>query len=68
TASGSAVMQGGGLLSVLWLANKLAEFGLALEAGMQVMSGSFTRQYRAQQGMRVQSSFDRFGVVAADFV
>lgn len=68
TASGSAVMQGGGLLSVLWLANKLAEFGLALEAGMQVMSGSFTRQYRAQQGMRVQSSFDRFGVVEADFV
>lgn len=68
TASGSAVMQGGGLLSVLWLANKLAEFGLALEAGMQVMSGSFTRQYRAQQGMRVQSSFDRFGEVAAEFI
>ncbi|BEP57983.1 2-oxo-hepta-3-ene-1,7-dioic acid hydratase [Variovorax sp. V118] len=68
TASGSAVMQGGGLLSVLWLANKLAEFGLALEAGMQVMSGSFTRQYRASQGMRVQSSFDRFGTVAANFI
>ncbi|MCY1506393.1 2-oxo-hepta-3-ene-1,7-dioic acid hydratase [compost metagenome] len=61
-------MQGGGLLSVLWLANKLAEFGLALEAGMQVMSGSFTRQYSASQGMRVQSSFDRFGTVAANFI
>lgn len=68
TASGAVVMQGGGLLSVLWLANKLAEFGLALEAGMQVMSGSFTRQYRAQPGLQVQSSFDRFGVVAAHFV
>lgn len=67
TASGSAVMQGGGLLSVVWLANKLAEFGLALEAGMQVMSGSFTQQYRAQQGMAVRSSFDRFGVVEANF-
>ncbi len=68
TASGSAVMQGGGLLSVQWLANKLAEFDLALEAGMQVMSGSFTRQYRAAQGMRVQSSFDRFSAVAAEFI
>ncbi len=68
TAPGSAVMQGGGLLSVVWLANKLAEFGLALEAGMQVMSGSFTRQYRVLPGMRVTSSFDPFGAVSADFV
>lgn len=67
TAPGSAVMQGGGLLSVVWLANKLAEFGLPLEAGMQVMSGSFTRQYRAEPGMRVKSSFTPFGVVSAEF-
>jgi 2-keto-4-pentenoate hydratase len=68
TAAGSAVMNGGGLLSVVWLANKLSEFGLALEAGMQVMSGSFTRQYRAQPGMRVRSSFDPFGAVGAEFI
>lgn len=67
TAPGSAVMQGGGLLSVVWLANKLAEFGLSLEAGMHVMSGSFTRQYRAEPGMSVKSSFTPFGVVTADF-
>ena len=67
TAPGSAVMQGGGLLSVVWLANKLAELGLSLEAGMQVMSGSFTRQYRAEPGMSVKSSFTPFGVVSANF-
>ncbi|MGB3071487.1 MAG: fumarylacetoacetate hydrolase family protein [Ottowia sp.] len=68
TASGSAVMQGGGMLSVVWLANKLSEFGLSLEAGMQVMSGSFTRQYRAVAGMQVRSSFTPFGTVSAEFV
>ncbi|HVR49753.1 MAG TPA: hypothetical protein VMS38_08435 [Pseudorhodoferax sp.] len=67
TASGSAVMDGGGLLSVLWLANKLAEFGLALEAGMRVMSGSFTRQYPVQRGTRVASTFTPFGTVTASF-
>lgn len=68
TAPGSAVMQGGGLLSVVWLANKLAEFSLSLETGMHVMSGSFTRQYRAAPGMRVKSLFAPFGAVAADFL
>ncbi|MFT3720581.1 2-keto-4-pentenoate hydratase [Pseudorhodoferax sp.] len=66
-AQGSAVMDGGGLLSVAWLANKLAEFGLALEAGMRVMSGSFTRQYAAVQGSTVRSTFTPFGAVSAGF-
>lgn len=67
-ASGAAVMGGGGLLSVLWLANKLAEFDLALEAGMRVMSGSFTQQYRAQAGTKVVSRYVPFGDVSAEFI
>lgn len=66
-AMGSAVMDGGGLLSVVWLANKLAQFGLALEAGTQVMSGSFTRQYVAAPASRVASHFEPFGSVEARF-
>lgn len=66
-ASGSAVMGGGGMLSVMWLANKLAEFGLSLEAGMHVMSGSFTHQYAAGRGTTVRASFSPFGVVSASF-
>lgn len=67
-ALGSAVMDGGGLLSVVWLANKLAQFGLALEAGTQVMSGSFTRQYSVASATRVATHFDPFGTVEAHFV
>lgn len=66
-APGSAVMGGGGLLSVVWLANKLAEFGLTLDAGMRVMSGSFTKQYAVSSDMTVTSTFDPFGAVSARF-
>ena len=54
--------------SIAWLANKLAEFGLALEAGMKVMSGSFTRQYPIARGDRIEGRFDPIGPVRAEFV
>jgi len=66
-AAGAEVMGGGGFLSVQWLANKLAEFGRALEPGMLVMSGSFTRQYPIAQGDRIESRFTPFGTVTATF-
>ena len=65
-ASGAEVM-GDPIASVTWLANKLAEFDLALEAGMRVMSGSFTKQYRIKPGDRIESRFTPFGVVSARF-
>jgi 2-keto-4-pentenoate hydratase len=65
-ASGQEVM-GDPAASVAWLANKLAEFGLTLEAGMQVMSGSFTKQVRLAPGMRVEARFTPFGEVVASF-
>jgi 2-keto-4-pentenoate hydratase len=67
TASGAEVMGQGAILSVQWLANKLAEFGRGLEAGSLVMSGSFTRQYPISQGDRVESRFAPFGAVSAKF-
>lgn len=66
-ADGSAVMEGGGLLSIVWLANKLAEFDLALEAGMRVMSGSFTKQYAVSCDTAATSTFEPFGAVSARF-
>jgi 2-keto-4-pentenoate hydratase len=65
-AAGVEVM-GSPLESVAWLANKLAEFGVALEAGMRVMSGSFTRQYAVSPGNAVSTRFDPFGEVRAQF-
>ena len=66
-ASGAEVM-GDPLASVTWLANKLAEFDLALEAGMRVMSGSFTKQYRIKRGDHIESRFTPFGSVSVRFV
>jgi 2-keto-4-pentenoate hydratase len=54
--------------SVAWLANKLAEWGLALEAGMRVMSGSFTRQYLLNAGDRIEARFVPVGTVRAEFL
>ncbi|HYF59057.1 MAG TPA: fumarylacetoacetate hydrolase family protein [Burkholderiaceae bacterium] len=65
-ALGAEVM-GGPLHSIAWLANKLAEFGLALEAGSRVMSGSFTRQHRVARGDVVTARFAPFGDVTATF-
>ena len=49
SATGEEVM-GSPVNSVAWLANKLGEFGLALQPGMRVMSGSFTRQFAVSRG------------------
>ena len=66
-ASGAEVM-GNPINSIVWLANKLAEFGRALEAGRRVISGSFTKQYALDAPAHVRSVFDPVGVVEASFV
>jgi 2-keto-4-pentenoate hydratase len=53
--------------SVAWLANKLAELGRRLEAGVQIMSGSLTRCYLVEKGDHVEARFTPFGTVAARF-
>ena len=65
-AAGDAVM-GNPVESVVWLANKLATFGKRLEAGSQVMSGSFTKQYALAMGDFIESRFEPFGAVQAEF-
>ncbi|NYT64527.1 fumarylacetoacetate hydrolase family protein [Alcaligenaceae bacterium] len=66
TANGAEVM-GNPVYSLMWLAGKLAEFGLSLDAGMKVMSGSFTKQYAVAAGDTVTSHFSDFGSVEATF-
>jgi len=65
-ARGAEVL-GTPVASIAWLANKLAEFGRTLEAGMRVMSGSFTRQYGLGPGDRVEARFESIGPVRAEF-
>ncbi len=52
---------------IAWLANTLAELDLALEAGMRMMSGGFTRQHKVERGDEVVAAFAPFGEVRARF-
>ncbi|MCC7547990.1 MAG: hypothetical protein IT532_09505 [Burkholderiales bacterium] len=66
-ASGVEVM-GNPINSIVWLANKLAEFDWNLEPGQRVISGSFTRQYLLDSPARVRSVFEPFDAVEVSFV
>jgi 2-keto-4-pentenoate hydratase len=66
-AFGEAVMESSPLASVAWLANKLAAFGLGLEAGQCVMTGSFTRQYKIDRPMTAEARFHPFGAARWTF-
>lgn len=65
-AAGAEVM-GDPVHSIVWLANKLAEFDLALAPGQRVISGSFTRQYPLDGPARVRAVFEPIGEVEATF-
>jgi 2-keto-4-pentenoate hydratase len=54
--------------AVAWLANKLAEFELALHPGDVVLSGSILRMLEVKAGQAVKVTFSRIGSVGARFV
>jgi 2-oxo-hept-3-ene-1,7-dioate hydratase len=55
-------------LGVAWLANKLGEHGVALEAGHLVLAGSFTRVVFAKRGDTIHGDFGPLGSVAVQFI
>src|SRR5215472_8622930 len=60
TGASGAVL-GNPASAVCWLANKLAEFEVALEAGQVVMPGSCTRAIAVGPGDHVRAEFDGLG-------
>ena len=58
----SAVM-GNPINAVAWLATKLHEYGVALEAGHVVLSGSFIKAIPFEPGDTVVALFDTLGEV-----
>lgn len=54
-------------LGVAWLANKLGEHGVGLEAGHLVLAGSFTRVVFAKRGDTIHGDFGPLGSVAVQF-
>jgi 2-oxo-hept-3-ene-1,7-dioate hydratase len=55
-------------MGVAWLANKLNEHGVSLDAGHVVLAGSFTRVIFAKKGDTVHGDFGSLGAVAVQFV
>ncbi len=56
------------LQTVVWLANHLAQFDLALEAGQCIMTGSMTKPTPIEKGDTWETTFSSFGSVSATFV
>jgi len=67
TGAGAAVW-GNPAASVAWLANKLSDFGIALEAGEIILSGALTAAEDANEGDVFSVSFDRLGTLSLKFV
>ena len=59
----SSAVIGNLVFAVVWLANKLGEFGVALKEGHIVMSGSFTSLIPVHAHSPVVASFDGLGHV-----
>ncbi len=53
---------------VAWLVNKLAPYGVALQAGEVVLAGSFTRPVTAQPGDEFRVDYGPLGAIAFSFV
>ncbi|HVY99066.1 MAG TPA: 2-oxo-hepta-3-ene-1,7-dioic acid hydratase [Dongiaceae bacterium] len=54
-------------MAIAWLANKLAPFGVTLEPGHLMLSGSFTRPVWADKGDTLHADFGPLGAVAVKF-
>ncbi len=52
---------------VVWLANKLAPYGVTLEAGQVILGGSFTRPVPARSGDTFHVDYGPMGVVSCHF-
>jgi 2-keto-4-pentenoate hydratase len=60
----AAAVMGNPISSVAWLANKLHEFDVPLEAGHVVLSGSFIKAIPFKAGDTVVATFDQLGDVS----
>jgi 2-keto-4-pentenoate hydratase len=67
-AGRSDAVLGDPAIAVAWLANKVASFGVRLEAGHVVLPGSCTRAYDVKPGDDVVAHFSGLGSVSLSFI
>lgn len=63
----SAAVMGHPVMGIVWLANKLAIHGIALEAGHILLSGSFTRPTAVAAGDTISADFGPLGTIGVSF-
>lgn len=66
TGLGAGVL-GNPLTSMVWLVNRLAEYGDGLRAGDVVLSGSFIRPIEAPSGSTITADYGDFGIMGCHF-
>jgi 2-oxo-hept-3-ene-1,7-dioate hydratase len=66
TGLGAGVL-GDPALSVAWLSERLGRYGMAIEPGQLVLSGSFIRPIEAPPGSRIEADFGPLGMVTCRF-
>jgi 2-keto-4-pentenoate hydratase len=66
TAAGAAVL-GNPIRGLVWLANKLAEFGVSLQPGDLVLAGALHASISVTEGMSVHAEFANIGGITAEF-
>ena len=66
TGLGAGVL-GDPALSVAWLAERLGRYGMGIEPGQWVLSGSFIRPVECPPGTRIEADFGAFGSVSVRF-
>lgn len=52
---------------IVWLVQRLANYGLGLNAGDVVLSGSFIRPVEARSGHKIVADYGKFGIVECSF-
>ena len=53
--------------SVVWLSQRMAQYGHSIEPGQVVLSGSFIRPVECPSGTKINADFGPFGSVAVNF-
>jgi 2-oxo-hept-3-ene-1,7-dioate hydratase len=52
---------------IVWLATRLHQYGMRIEAGQVVLSGSFIRPVECRHGDEIVSDFGRYGTIRISF-
>jgi len=63
----AAGVLGNPAMAIAWLANKIGPFGVTLEPGHMMLSGSFTRPVHAKKGDTIHADFGPLGNVSVSF-